>query len=62
MNILYSGYTKNMKEGAEIQANLLEKTGQRTVPNIFVKGKHLGGCDNTLAAIKDGSFQKMLTA
>ena len=36
------------------------KTGQNTVPNIFVKGKHLGGCDKTLAAIADGTFEKML--
>ena len=26
--------------GAEIQAELLKMTGQRTVPNIFIKGKH----------------------
>jgi glutaredoxin 3 len=37
-------------------------TGQRTVPNVFVKGKHLGGCDDTLAAIQSGKFQQMLDA
>jgi glutaredoxin 3 len=31
-----------MKEGAEIQNALLDMTGQRTVPNIFVNGKHVG--------------------
>ena len=46
--------------GAQTQAALLEMTGQRTVPNVFVKGKHLGGCDDTLAALKSGAFQKML--
>ena len=25
-----------MEEGSEIQSYLLEKTGQRTVPNIFI--------------------------
>jgi len=34
--------------GAEIQAALLEKTGQRTVPNVFINGQHIGGCDDTL--------------
>lgn len=29
-------------EGAEIQSFLLQKTGQRTVPNVFVKGQHIG--------------------
>jgi glutaredoxin 3 len=47
------------KQGDEIQAYLLTKTGQRTVPNIFVKGKHIGGCDATLAAISSGEFQKL---
>jgi glutaredoxin 3 len=49
-----------MYDGSNIQASLLELTGQKTVPNIFVKGKHLGGCDKTLAAIKSGEFNKML--
>ena len=47
-------------EGPELQKALLDMTGQNTVPNIFVKGKHIGGCDNTLAAIASGELQKML--
>eukprot|EP01038_Epipyxis_sp_PR26KG_P016122 gene16122-21912_t len=50
----------NMKEGADIQAELLTMTGQKTVPNIFINGEHLGGCDSTLAAIKSGDLQKKL--
>jgi len=34
--------------GAEIQAALLEKTGQKTVPNVFINGQHIGGCSDTL--------------
>jgi glutaredoxin 3 len=49
-----------MENGTEIQSQLLKLTGQRTVPNIFVKGQHLGGCDDTLAAIQSGKFAKML--
>jgi glutaredoxin 3 len=48
-----------MKDGGEIQAALLDISGQRTVPNVFVNGKHVGGCDNTLAAIASGEFQKL---
>ena len=47
-------------EGAEIQAALAEMTGQRTVPNVFVKGKHLGGCDDVLASLGSGKFQELL--
>ncbi|CAN8069733.1 unnamed protein product [Agarophyton chilense] len=33
-------------EGNAMQQYLLQKTGQRTVPNIFIGGKHVGGCDD----------------
>ncbi len=46
--------------GDKIQEELQRMTGQRTVPNIFVKGQHLGGCDDTLAAIQNGKFATML--
>ena len=49
-----------LKGGSETQSALLEMTGQRTVPNVFINGKHLGGCDETLAAIRSGALQKML--
>lgn len=51
----------NTANGDAIQSALLEMTGQRTVPNIFVSGTHVGGCDNTLAAIKRGDFQKLVS-
>ena len=28
--------------GPEIQKELMEKTGQKTVPNVFIRGKHIG--------------------
>jgi len=31
--------------GAEMQAALQELTKQRTVPNVFIGGKHVGGND-----------------
>ncbi|RLV91231.1 Glutaredoxin-2 mitochondrial [Spathaspora sp. JA1] len=32
-----------IEDGAEIQEALLELTGQRTVPNVFIGGQHIGG-------------------
>lgn len=49
-----------MDNGADIQAALLEMSGQRTVPNVFIKGQHLGGNDKTQAAAKSGKLQEML--
>ncbi|KND05072.1 glutaredoxin [Spizellomyces punctatus DAOM BR117] len=47
-------------DGQAIQEYLKEKTGQRTVPNIFIKGQHIGGCDDLHAAHDSGKLQKLL--
>ena len=49
-----------MDDGNEIQGALLDMSGQRTVPNVFIKGKHLGGNDDTQAAARSGQLAKML--
>eukprot|EP00465_Bigelowiella_longifila_P013706 CAMPEP_0185254178 /NCGR_PEP_ID=MMETSP1359-20130426/2845_1 /TAXON_ID=552665 /ORGANISM="Bigelowiella longifila, Strain CCMP242" /LENGTH=102 /DNA_ID=CAMNT_0027836891 /DNA_START=64 /DNA_END=372 /DNA_ORIENTATION=+ len=49
----------NREDGSSIQQTLLKMTGQRTVPNVWVKGKFLGGCDDTLKAIKEGKFDAL---
>ncbi|XP_052195595.1 glutaredoxin [Diospyros lotus] len=48
-------------DGKEIQAALTEWTGQRTVPNVFVGGKHIGGCDSTTALHNGGKLVPLLT-
>lgn len=48
------------EDGTAVQAALAELTGQRTVPNVFIKGKHIGGNDDTQKANRDGSLLKML--
>ncbi|KAG6919862.1 hypothetical protein DXG01_015570 [Tephrocybe rancida] len=47
-------------DGSQIQAYLAEKTGQRTVPNIFVKGTHVGGSDAVRKSFNDGELVKLL--
>ncbi|KYO24859.1 thioredoxin reductase 3 [Alligator mississippiensis] len=47
-------------DGPSIQQVLMEMTNQRTVPNVFVNGTHVGGCDATLQAYQNGSLQKLL--
>ncbi|CAI5688973.1 unnamed protein product [Oreochromis niloticus] len=49
-----------MDNGTSYQEMLLEMTGQKTVPNVFINKKHIGGCDKTLQAHKDGSLQQLL--
>ena len=49
-----------LENGADVQNALLDITGQRTVPNVFIKGKHLGGNDVTQAAAKNGKLMEMM--
>lgn len=46
--------------GSDLQAKLLAKTGQRTVPNVFINGKHIGGCDDTSKLFSSGQIKTML--
>jgi len=47
-------------DGQDIQSYLLKKTGQSTVPNIFIGRNHLGGYNNLLAAKANGTLIKLL--
>lgn len=51
-----------MGEGSAIQNQLAAMTGQRSVPNVFVNGQHVGGNDDTQAAHRNGNLAKMLAA
>ncbi|KAI3519194.1 hypothetical protein L1887_08221 [Cichorium endivia] len=47
-------------DGPQIQDVLLDLVGKRTVPQIFVNGKHVGGGDDLEAAVKNGVLQDLL--
>ncbi|XP_049348512.1 glutaredoxin-like, partial [Solanum verrucosum] len=47
-------------DGDEVQQALLEWTRQRTVPNVFIGGEHVGGCDSVLEKHQQGKLLPML--
>ncbi|PON38777.1 Glutaredoxin [Parasponia andersonii] len=49
-------------DGGQIQDVLLDLVGRRTVPQIFVNGKHIGGSDDLRTAVVNGQLQKFLSA
>jgi glutaredoxin len=49
-----------IKSGDLIQDELHKMTGQRSVPNVFVNGQHVGGNDATQAAARSGKLQELL--
>ena len=48
------------ENGSSIQDGLIQMTGQKTVPNVFIRGKHLGGADDTMKAQEEGRLLSML--
>lgn len=41
---------------------MMERSGRRTVPQIFIGDQHLGGCDDLFAAKADGRLNELLAA
>jgi glutaredoxin 3 len=50
-----------VENGQEIQDELFKMTGQKTVPNIFINGKHVGGSTDLEALEKSGALDKLAT-
>ncbi|NCT85498.1 MAG: glutaredoxin 3 [Comamonadaceae bacterium] len=46
---------------AERQA-MMDKTGRRTVPQIFIGDTHVGGCDDLIALDQKGGLMPLLQA
>lgn len=40
---------------------MLERTGRRTVPQIFIGDAHIGGCDDLIALDRSGGLMPLLT-
>ena len=57
---LDSAEYRNDDWGGKIRGVLLDRTGQPTIPQIFVGGKHVGGCTEAFDAFNDGSLERML--
>jgi glutaredoxin 3 len=48
------------EDGPSIQQYLAQKTGQRTVPSIFIDQQHVGGCDDLFQLHRQGELKKLL--
>lgn len=49
-------------DGPAVQAALAEKSGQRTVPNVYINGNHIGGCDDTLKLQSENKLLALVQA
>lgn len=47
-------------DGAVVQSALADWTGLRTVPNVFIGGNHIGGCDSVTEKHQAGQLVPLL--
>ncbi len=47
--------------GVKIRAVLRESLGSPTIPQVFIGGRHIGGCTELFDAVQDGSIEALLT-
>nr|GMD20130.1 monothiol glutaredoxin-S10 [Ipomoea batatas] len=48
-------------QGPQLQKVLERLTGQHTVPNVFIGGKHIGGCTDTIKLYRKGELEPLLS-
>ncbi|KAF7153162.1 hypothetical protein RHSIM_Rhsim01G0258800 [Rhododendron simsii] len=51
----------NCPQGPQLQKVLERLTGQHTVPNVFIGGKHIGGCTDTVKLYRKGELESLLS-
>lgn len=44
----------------ELRDEMISKSGRRTVPQIFINGQHIGGCDDLYALEAQGKLNQLL--
>ncbi|HEY9192795.1 MAG TPA: glutaredoxin 3 [Methyloversatilis sp.] len=46
----------------QLRIEMMEKTGRRTVPQIYIDDFHVGGCDDLHALDREGKLDPLLQA
>ena len=44
----------------ELRAEMTQKSGRRTVPQIWIGARHVGGCDDLYALDREGKLDPLL--
>ena len=50
------------RQGSSERAEAVRRSGRTTVPQIFIDGRHIGGCDDLMALDRSGRLDPLLTA
>ena len=44
----------------ELRKQMIERTGRRTVPQIYIGDHHVGGCDDLVALDREGKLEALV--
>jgi glutaredoxin 3 len=50
----------NVDDAAEFREEMIARTSRRTVPQIFIGDKHVGGCDDLFALDRSGELDRLI--
>ncbi|WP_027857957.1 glutaredoxin 3 [Marinobacterium jannaschii] len=50
----------NVEEQPQKRLEMMERSGRRTVPQIFIGETHVGGCDELFAMERQGTLDPLL--
>ena len=57
-NVVFSEI--NVEDDPKLREEMVARSGQRTVPQIFINQTHIGGCDDLIALNEAGGLDPLL--
>jgi len=50
----------NVDDDEKFREEMIARSGRSTVPQIFIGGRHIGGCDELFALDRSGELDRLL--
>ncbi len=50
----------NVDDEAQLRQEMIARSNRRTVPQIFVGDKHVGGCDDLIELDRSGALDRLI--
>ena len=57
-NVVFSEI--NIEDDAALREEMMARSNRRTVPQIFIGDKHVGGCDDLFALDRSGELDRLI--
>ena len=50
----------NVEDDPKFRDEMVQRSGRRTVPQIFIGARHIGGCDDLFALDRSGELDRLI--